>query len=137
MIQKIVYIEQLTHDDILTLERILWRELGTKEEYQKYVHGGNMVCGDRVAVFIRAQVGVDREVALRKFSEFLSDNTLNSLQEEYLKTIITYVCNNGDITTETLINESPFDEYSLIELFGEKLEGVAKYVQTLHDSVVA
>ena len=96
-----------------------------------------MLCGDRVAVFIRSQVGVDRKIALQKFPEFLSDNTLNSQQEEYMKTIITYVCNNGDITTETLINELPFDEYDLFEVFGEKLQGVAKYVQSLHDSVVA
>ena len=137
VIRKIQNIEQLTRDDILTLERILWRELGTKEDYEKYVHSGNMLCGDHVAVFIRAQVGVDKDVALRKFSEYLSDHVLNSLQEEYLKTIITYVCNNGDITAETLVNESPFDEYDLIEIFGEQLQHVAKYIEVLHQSVVA
>lgn len=82
-------------------------------------------------------MGVDRDIALRKFSTFLSDNVLNSEQEEYLKTIITYVCNNGDITKETLINEAPFDDFDVVGIFGEKLPGVAQYVETLHEAVRA
>ena len=30
----------------MELERIMWKELGTKEEYQKYVASGNMLCGE-------------------------------------------------------------------------------------------
>ena len=135
IIHKIQHIEQLDRNDILTLERIFWKELGTKEDYEKYVEGGHLLCGDRVAAFLRAQVGVDRQAALDKFSTFLSTNSLNSLQEEYLKTIITYVCQNGDITKETLINESPFDDYNLFEVFGENIASIAQYVDALHNSI--
>ena len=136
VIQKIVRMEQLTGDDIVSLERILWSELGTKEDYQAYIESGNLLCGDHVAIFIRSIVGVDRQLALQKFSSFIADASLNSMQEEYLKTIIAYVCSNGDITPQVLLSESPFVEYSIIELFGEKSQGVARYVEALHRMVV-
>lgn len=136
-IRKIIGVEQLEHRDIVELERIFWKELGTKEEYQRYVQGGKMLCGDHVAAFIRAQVGVDRGVALQKFSDYLSNHTLNSMQEEYLKTIVTYVCQNGDITAETIVNEPPFDEFEWIETFGQHFISVRKYVEELHQAIIA
>lgn len=135
-IQKIINIEQLEHADIVELERILWKELGTKEDYAKYIERGKMLCGDSVAVFIRSIVGVDRNIAVQKFSDFLSDSTLNSEQEEYLKTIITYVCNNGDITPETIVNEPPFSDFEWIETFGQNFIYVRKYIDILHNSIV-
>lgn len=136
-IQKIVNIEQLTREDIVELERIMWKELGTKEEYQKYVASGNMLCGDSVAAFVRSQVGVDRAKALEAFSSFIGSNVLNSMQEEYLKTIITYVCSNGDITPATLMNKAPFDEYKWQAVFGQNLICVKQFVDKLHNSIVA
>ena len=59
-----------------------------------------MLFGGNVAAFIRSLIGVDRSEALNKFSEFLSDNALNAEQEEFLNTIVQYVCENGDITKE-------------------------------------
>ncbi|MBQ6694915.1 MAG: DEAD/DEAH box helicase family protein [Bacteroidaceae bacterium] len=136
-IQKIVNIEQLTREDIVELERIMWKELGTKEEYQKYVASGNMLCGDCVAAFVRSQVGVDRAKALEAFSSFIGSNVLNSMQEEYLKTIITYVCSNGDITPATLMTKAPFDAYKWQTVFGQHLICVKQFVDKLHNSIVA
>ncbi|MBQ5730550.1 MAG: hypothetical protein IIV57_02905, partial [Bacteroidaceae bacterium] len=136
-IQKIVNIEQLTREDIVELERIMWKELGTKEEYQKYVASGNMLCGDSVAAFVRSQVGVDRAKALETFSSFIGNNVLNSMQEEYLKTIITYVCSNGDITPATLMTKRPFDAYKWQTVFGQHLICVKQFVDKLHNSIVA
>lgn len=136
-IQKIINLEQLTRADIVELERIMWKELGSKEEYQKYVASGNMLCGDSVAAFVRAQVGVDRVKALEAFSSFLGDNVLNSMQEEYLKTIITYVCSNGDITPATLLTKAPFDAYQWQAVFGPNLICVKQFVDKLHNCIVA
>lgn len=136
-IQKIVNIEQLTREDIVELERIMWKELGTKEEYQKYVASGNMLCGDSVAAFVRSQVGVDRAKALEAFSSFIGSNVLSSMQEEYLKTIITYVSSNGDITPATLMTKPPFDVYNWPAVFGQSLICVKQFVDKLHNSIVA
>lgn len=133
---KIKNIEQLNHDDIQELERILWQELGTEEEYLNYLRSAKMSFDKNVAAFIRSQIGIDRKVAMEKLSQFFSDNNFTSLQEEYLKTIITYVSDHGDISLDTLVNESPFDEYEWIEVFGQEFIGVRNYVLKLHEAIV-
>ena len=134
VLQKILHIEKLERKDILELENILWKELGTKEDYERYTR--DQFTGGNVAVFIRSIVGVDRKIAVDKFSQFLSDNTLNSQQQEYVKTIINYVCENGDITREVIANESPFDGYDWLSVFGNNVNSIPKYVDELHGVVV-
>ena len=135
VIQKIVKMGKLTESDIRELEKICWKELGTKEDYEKFIAKSNMICGDNVGAFIRAQIGVDRHLAMERFSQFLSDTTLNSLQEEYIKSIIAYVCDNGDITTSTLMEEEPFAQFEWIDTFGQNFVAVRNYVIELHNIV--
>ena len=135
VIQKIVNMENLAFEDICELEKICWKELGTKEDYEKFIAKSNMICGDSVGAFIRSQIGVDRHVAMERFSQFLSDTTLNALQEEYIKSIITYVCDNGDITPNTLLEEEPFAQYEWIDTFGKNFIAVRNYVNEIHNIV--
>ena len=128
VLKKIYDMEQLTTADIVELERILWEELGSKEDYDKYTIG--MTCGNNVAIFIRSMVGVDRKNAVRRFSEFISGHELNAEQEDFLLTIIAYVCENGDITKETVVNEPPFDER--LSVFTPYMLPLAKYIDTIH-----
>ncbi len=128
VLQKIYDMEQLTAADFTELERILWQELGSKDDYDKFTHG--MPCGGNVAMFVRSLVGVDRKNAVRRFSEFISGNELNAEQEDFLNTIIAYVCENGDITKEIVVNESPFDEQ--LSVFTPYMLPLAKYIDTIH-----
>ena len=131
VLQKIYEMEQLTGADIAELERILWKELGSKDDYDKYTCG--MSCGSNVAIFIRSMVGVDRKNAVRRFSEFISGHELNTEQEEFLMTIIAYVCENGDITKEIVVNESPFDEQ--LSVFTPYMIPLAKYIDNIHNVI--
>lgn len=134
-IQKIVRMEKLTEADIRELEKICWKELGTKEDYEKFISKSKMICGDSVGAFIRSQIGVDRHIAMERFSQFLSGTALNSLQEEYIKSIIIYVCKNGDITPSTLMDEEPFSGYEWIDTFGQNFIAVRNYVNELHNLI--
>ena len=131
VLQKIYNLEQLTIDDITELERILWNELGSKEDYATYTQA--MPCGGNVAAFIRSLIGVDRQEALTKFSEFLTDSELNSEQEDFLNTIVQYVCENGDITKEIVVNESPFDERLIV--FTPLMIPLGKYIDNIHNVI--
>ena len=137
VLKKLFSLEQLTHADIIQLETICWRDLGTKEEYQAYVRGCKMLCGDIVAAFIRSIIGIDREKASQRYADFLTDTALNPDQEEYLKTIISYVCENGDITSNDLINVEPFSGYDWLGVFGPQAQGVGRFVGYLHNVIVA
>ena len=128
VLQKIYDMEQLTAADFTELERILWQDLGSKDDYDKFTNG--MLCGSNVAMFVRSLVGVDRKNAVRRFSEFISGNELNAEQEDFLNTIIAYVCENGDITKEIVVNESPFDER--LSVFTPYMLPLAKYIDTIH-----
>ncbi|MBP5689142.1 MAG: DEAD/DEAH box helicase family protein [Muribaculaceae bacterium] len=132
VLQKIYDMEQLTVADIKELERILWEELGSKEDYNKFTSG--MPCGSNVAIFIRSILGIDRKNAVRRFSEFISGNELNADQEDFLMTIISYVCENGDITKEIVVNESPFDER--LSVFLPYMQPLAKYIDTIHTVII-
>lgn len=134
-IKKIYRLEKLTNADIMELERICWKELGTKEEYEAYIQKGQKICGDKVAAFIRSMIGIDIQIAKERFSQFLSDNVLNALQEEYLNQIIGYVCENGDIKPESLMTDDHLKELNWSTVFGPKMVSIGKYVTELHNLI--
>lgn len=130
-IKKIKNIDPINADDLKELERILWSELGTEEEYRKATDIGNL------AAFIRSIVGVDQHAINEKFGEFLNDNVLNSQQQEFIKTVIDYVRENGDIETSMLIESAPFDHYDLLTLFGPNVQYLTEMVERIHNCIIA
>ncbi|MCH5237054.1 MAG: DEAD/DEAH box helicase family protein [Muribaculaceae bacterium] len=133
VLRRIHNLEQLTESDVKELERILWQELGNKEDYDR--HTSNLMCGSNVAAFIRSIIGIDRKKAVEQFSDFISNAELNSEQEDFLSTVINYVCENGDITREIVANESPFDE-QLAVVFTDYLPQLAKYINKIHTVII-
>lgn len=126
---KIKRMEPIDTEDLKELERILWQELGTKAEYD------STTTIDNLAVFVRSLVGLSQEAINEKFGEFLTGNLLNAQQQEFVKSIINYVRENGDISREDLIEKSPFDNFDIITLFGENIQAVLNIVNTIHGSV--
>jgi type I restriction enzyme R subunit len=137
VLQKLRNIEPLTHADIIQLETICWRDLGTHEEYQEYVRSCRMICGDQVAIFIRSLFGIDRIKAYQRYSDFLTTTALNPAQEQYLNAIVEYVSRNGDITTNTLVNEPSFLPFQWQRVFGPEMVNLGRYVNNFHDVIVA
>jgi type I restriction enzyme R subunit len=131
VLKKIYCMDQLTVADVRELERILWKELGDKEDYDRYTAG--MPCGPNVAMFIRSVIGVDRREAVERFATFISGSQLNTEQEEFLMTIISYVCENGDITKDIVVNESPFDER--LSVFSTYMMPLARYIDDIHNVI--
>ena len=131
VLDKIYNMEKLEDGDFRELQRILWEELGSRDEYKQYTQG--KMCGDNVAILIRSLIGVDRKVAMQRFGSFISGMELNSEQEEFLMTIISYVCENGDITKEIVVNEPPFDEG--LDVFDNKVP-LVKFIDDIHGVVI-
>ena len=130
-IKKIKNIDPIDAADLKELERILWEELGTKEDYQNTTEITNL------AAFIRSIVGVDQNAINDKFGAFLNDNVMNSQQQEFVKAIIDYVRENGDIEASDLIERSPFDNYDILTLFGTNIQFLTEIVNQIHGSIVA
>ena len=129
--QKIYNMEQLTIQDVHELERIMWEELGTKEQYEEYCQRERKIYGGNVAAMIRSICGIDRGKAHQKFYEFIRSEQLSALQEEYLNSIINYVCTNGDMERRTL-GQDPYRGFNWQLAFGDKRAKVGNYVDHLH-----
>lgn len=82
-------------------------------------------------------IGLSQEAVNEKFGEYLSGNVLNSQQQEFIKTIINYVRENGDIEVADIVNTEPFNNYDINEMFGENVPIIVKVVTILHSSVEA
>jgi type I restriction enzyme R subunit len=108
--------KQLTLQDVYTLEEILWKELGTREDYEKDY-------GDTpITKLVRQIVGLDPHAANEAFSEFLSTKRLNLHQTRFVKLIVDYVVKNGTLDKKVLQQE-PFKTVgSIVELFKENID---------------
>ena len=94
--------KKLSENDLAELERILWEELGSKEDYKKEY-------GDTpVGRLVRKIVGVDRKVVNEAFSEFLSEERLNVNQIRFVNLIVDYIVANGNIDDNKVLMEEPF-----------------------------
>lgn len=92
----------LNETDMKELERILWTELGSKEDYEKE-------CGETpIGRFVRKIVGVDRAAANEAFSKFLSDEKLNLNQIRFVNLIVDYIVANGNIEDNSVFMKEPF-----------------------------
>jgi len=130
VIKKIQELEKITPEDMKELERILWEELGTKSDYNKTTTQENL------AVFVRSLIGLSQDAIQQKFGKYLSANEeLNSQQIEFIRSIVTYVRKNGDITPEDILNTPPFDNYDLLKHFGDKINILMNIINTIHSAV--
>lgn len=136
VLQKIKNLELLSCEDIDELERILWHELGTKEDYERYLRREQMTTDIPVAAFIRKMVGLDRRKAINLFSDYISANSLTAEQEEFINNILNYVCQNGDMEKSVFRDNRLFRE-SLLKYFPNKAAQVAQFVAMLHNAITA
>ncbi len=130
-LSKIRNMEQLTAEDISELERIFWQELGSMEDYENYI--GNKTFGN-IAAFIRSVIGINRSVAMENYRSLIADSALNSQQELYLKNIIDYVCQNGDIEG-TCFQKAPLANLQWSRVFGTNMHKISIYVNNLHNVI--
>lgn len=114
--------KKLTASDIKELESILWKELGSRDDYIKEY-------GDTpIGALVRKIVGVDRAAVNEAFSEFISDQRLNVNQIRFVNLIIDYIVANGNIDDNRVLMEEPFKSVgSITALFKNNMD-VARHI---------
>lgn len=102
----------LTPKDVQELERILWNELGTKEDYEKEYQTKPL------GEFVRELVGLDMNAAKAAFAQFLDTNLLDSRQIYFVNQIVEYIVQNGLMKDLSVLQDAPFTNYgSIVEIF--------------------
>lgn len=112
VIAKLKTNKPLTENDIDSLEEILWKEIGTKQDYENEI--GQKPLGE----FVREIVGLDMNAAKEAFSAYLSDTNMDSRQIYFVNQIIEYIVHNGMLKELSVLQESPFtDQGSIVDIF--------------------
>ena len=124
----------LSHDDIEALEKVLWSELGAKEDYEQEY--GSKPLGE----LVREIVGLDMNAAKAAFSEYLESNNLDSRQIYFVNQIVEYIVHNGMMKDLSVLQESPFtDQGSVVEIFTDLnvWMGIRKVIESINDNAIA
>ena len=121
----------MTQDDIITLEKILWSDLGTKDEYE--AEYGDKPLGE----FVREIVGLDMNAAKEAFSEYLNEANLDSRQIYFVNQIVEYIVHNGLMKDFSVLQEPPFtDQGSVVDIFTDLnvWMGIRKVIEKINDN---
>lgn len=134
VISKLKKNKPLTSDDIQTLEKILWSEVGTKQDYEREF--GTKPLGE----LVREIVGLDMNAAKEAFSEFLDGANLDSRQIYFVNQIVEYIVHNGMMKDLSVLQESPFtDQGSIVEIFTDMnvWMGIRKVIDNINANAAA
>ena len=131
VITKLKKNKPMTQDDIKTLEKILWSDLGTKDEYE--AEYGDKPLGE----FVREIVGLDMNAAKEAFSEYLNEANLDSRQIYFVNQIVEYIVHNGLMKDFSVLQEPPFtDQGSVVDIFTDLnvWMGIRKVIEGINDN---
>ena len=107
----------LTPGDIAELEKILWSEVGTRQDYEASF--GQKPLGE----LVREVVGLDMAAAKAAFSAFLDGANLDSRQIYFVNQIVEYIVRNGMMKDLSVLQQPPFtDRGNVVELFSTNLD---------------
>ena len=124
----------LTESDITALQKILWSDVGTKEDYEAEL--GAKPLGE----FVREIVGLDMKAAKEAFAEYLDAAKLDSRQIYFVNQIVEYIVHNGLMKDLSVLQESPFtDKGSVVEIFTDLTlwMGIRKIIEQVNANAVA
>ena len=124
----------LTKDDVSELEKILWNEVGTKEEYA--AEYGEKPLGE----FVRELVGLDMNAAKEAFAEFLGNTNLDSRQIYFVNQIVEYIVHNGMMKDLSVLQDAPFtDKGSVVEIFTDLSvwAGIRRVIESINMNAAA
>ena len=102
VIAKLHTNKPLNTADIAELEKILWSELGTKEDYQQEYKDKPL------GELVREIVGLDINSAKEAFAKYLNDVNLDDRQIYFVNQIINYIVQNGMMKNFAVMQEAPF-----------------------------
>lgn len=128
-IAKLKSNQPLTEQDVQILEDILWKEVGSKEEYE--AEYGEKPLGE----FVREIVGLDMNAAKEAFAEYLNTVNLDSRQIYFVNQIIEYIVHNGIMKDMSVLQEAPFtDQGSIVEVFTDVTvwAGIKKVIESIN-----
>ena len=123
----------LTNADVKALEKILWSEIGTRQEYENEY--GQKPLGE----FVREVVGLDMNAAKAAFAEYLDETQLDSRQIYFVNQIVEYIVRNGMMKDLSVLQGPPFtNQGSVVEVFTDLAvwAGIKKTIERINANAI-
>ncbi|MBR1625257.1 MAG: DEAD/DEAH box helicase family protein, partial [Clostridia bacterium] len=123
-----------TEEDLLELEKILWSDIGSQNDYE--TEYGKKPLGE----FVREIVGLDMNAAKAAFAQYLNDENLNDRQIYFVNQIIEYIVHNGVMKDLSVLQETPFTDHgSVVEIFDDITIwfGIKSVIEKINENAVA
>ena len=127
---KIRNLDALTDDEKNELDAVFKQRLGDEADYAAWSNNAPLL------PFLRVQVGIADEAIETKFGAFYNEQVLNEQQLLYIKQIIDYTRENGDISFLDLQRVSPFCDIDVTALFGPQIAHIKTLINGLHKPVM-
>lgn len=124
----------LSGEDIQALERILWSEIGSRNDYE--AEYGDKPLGE----FVREIVGLDMAAAKSAFAKYLNDVSLDANQIYFVNQIVEYIVRNGVMKDMSVLQEAPFtDRGSIVDVFTDISVwlGIRSIIEQINANAVA
>lgn len=134
VIHKLHSNQPLTELDIKQLERILWSEVGSREDYEREY--GDKPLGE----LVREIVGLDMNAAKEAFSRYLNDVNLDQRQIYFVNQIVNYIVKNGVMKDLSVLQDAPFtDRGSIVEIFTDLSlwMGIKQVIDNINANAIA
>lgn len=122
----------LTAIDYKSLENLLTGELGTQNDYKQ-------AFGDTPFGLMVRKIGkLEYNAAMKIFSEFINDQSLDQTQIVFVKKIVDYIVQNGYVENISELMKPPFDKpQSFVKLFDKtKQQRIVELVSKIKDNAV-
>lgn len=127
VVHKLRHNMPLIKDDVKHLEKILWEEIGSKDDYV------DAFGEEPLLKLVSKLVGLEQSAAEEAFSKFLSDESLNVNQMEFVKLIVDYVVSNG-LLDKHILTEQPFNKFgNVAQLFDDKMDAAREIIQRVDE----
>ena len=134
VIAKLHSNQPLTKMDVEALEEILWKEIGTKQDFEQEY--GAKPLGE----LVREIVGLDMKAAKAAFSKYMYDAGFDSRQTYFVNQIVEYIVHNGMMKDFSVLQDPPFtDQGSVVDIFTDASVwmGIRSVIESINANAIA
>lgn len=127
---KLQNLDPLSAEEVESVRNTLTVRLGSEADFATLSNGKPMLA------WLRSRTGISGEAINTKLGSLLDDKVLSSEQLAYMRQIISYANENGDVVTRDLQTVSPLCDVDIMALFGSNVRMIKQLIDGLHKPIM-
>ena len=129
-VKKIINLDSLNEKDLSELQEVLNSLKNPVDNTENFNNTQELI------IFIRKIIGLDKKAIDEKCAKFLNNNDFNKEQRQLINLIIDFAIRNGNVTAEDLVNEQPFCDIPIQEMFDFDIRPLIQLVNVFNSPLI-